>query len=103
MRKVQDKPEQAAIVIHDLGCNLFDGYGNVLSADNSHAVVTNSQENDITVLKCSAKDVPVPEDMKAPFKAEGFLCGTPGGSTTDSHAIVTSSGNSMLTCKFKLD
>jgi len=85
---------QSAFIFRDLGCGLFDGNGNGVTADASHAVITSDGAGN---LKCTAKGVTPPPDGKA-LVMEGFLCGTPAGLTSDTHSIVTPNGMSKLSC-----
>ena len=45
--------------------------------------------------------IPEGHEPAALFQTEGFSCGTPAGSTTNTKLVATSSGQLMFTCKFK--
>ena len=84
-----------AAVIHDFGCNLFDGTGALVAANK--VTISVATEAGTTTLVCTAHGVTPPPTNRA-LVTEGFLCGTALGSTTDTHSVVTRSGVSVLTC-----
>ncbi len=86
---------QSAFITRDFGCGLFDGEGNVVTADSSHAVVTSDGSGN---MKCTAKGVTPPPSVHAEV-LEGFLCSTPAGVTTDTISVVTPKGKSTLSCQ----
>ncbi|MCK5234572.1 MAG: hypothetical protein KAJ88_01900 [Candidatus Aenigmarchaeota archaeon] len=86
-----------AFIHKDFGCALYDGNGKVtIFTTDSHTVVSNDA-NGNTILKCFATLT----EEETPEKAvvlKGFPCGTQSGSTTNTKAVVTPGGRSMLTC-----
>ena len=84
-----------AAVIHEFGCNLFDGDGDLVAATQVNIAV--DSEGDTTTLVCTAQGVD-PSPTKRPVIQEGFGCNTLFGFTTDTRSVVTSSGVSILTC-----
>ena len=89
--------QNAAQIIVDQGCNLFDGNGNLVSADADHAVITSSGNNNLT---CKAKGLAPTPDGKA-LVTRGFLCNASGVLTNKTHSTVSPNGNSKLVCQGK--
>lgn len=82
-------------VTKDAGCNLFDGFGILVSATDD-ITVTNHGGN--TTLVCKAKDVATPG---VTVKMNGFRCNTLAGPATNSQSVVSADGNSTLRCQIK--
>ncbi len=86
--------DNAAVVINDLGCAMFDGDGGWAVTDNSHAVVTS---NGTGMLTCQA-EVPNSTGKAVVYKDLG--CNTPAGFGTG-RETVSASGQATLTCWVK--
>ncbi|WP_426671116.1 hypothetical protein ACPPVU_07750 [Mucilaginibacter sp. McL0603] len=83
-----------AAVINDFGCGMFDGNGNFVFTDMSHAVVTSSGNG---MIRCEAT---VGNTTGQAVVYSGFECGTFAGVTTQSHETVSASGQATLICHF---
>lgn len=84
-------------ITKDFGCNVFDGYGGLVTTYES-INVTNHGGN--TTLVCKATDVPTPGGSA--IVTSGMACNTIGGGfTTDSHNVVSPNGNATLRCQVK--
>ncbi|WP_423801790.1 hypothetical protein [Neobacillus sp. SAB-20_R2A] len=86
-----------AVVINNFTCGVPEANGNIILTTDSHTVITNDA-NGNTILKCFYKQDPNSNPPQA-IVSKGFLCGTFLGLTTDSKAVITPSGNIVLTCK----
>ena len=88
-----------ALVIDDFGCRLLDGYGRIVYASSSHAVIAQGA-NGNRVLKCSVKGVANYTGKAAHFDQEstGYWCNAMGAVATNWFNKVSKSGNSTLTC-----
>lgn len=95
--------DNAATITKDFGCGGFvpteDGdFGSGLfSAEGSHSVATSSGN---TKLVCHF-DIPEGLEPARATHAEGFVCGTFLGLTTDSKMVATPGGTATLTCSVK--
>ncbi len=88
--------DNAAVVITDFSCfiNLGGHFG--ITDDMSHSVKNNNQAK----LVCHFSDVTNPPDKAEKF--EGWTCNTQFGSTTDTRAIFTPSGQATIICTVDL-
>ena len=97
--------ETPAVVTKDTSCNLFDAEGNLFSTTDSQAVWTNSN-NGNSKITCHAQLLEGwlhPEKtVHWDFESTSLLCNTGAGSTEDWKAVVTPSGEVMLTCHYKV-
>ena len=84
----------AAAIIDEFGCSLLEADGGPGFTTTSMQVTTHGET---TVLKCWFDDVP--NDTGKAKVNSGFLCSTFEGLTTDTHSVVSKSGNAVLTCK----
>lgn len=91
----------AANISKDFGCGGFvptasGGFGSFLvSFDGTHST-TNSAG--VTSLVCHF-DIPAGQEPATATRAEGFLCGTFLGLTTNSKMVASPGGQATLTCK----
>mgnify|MGYP001137895482 CR=1 FL=1 len=90
----------AAGVQENMGCGLFDGYGNIVFADYDISIVNHG--GNVTLI-CKAYDVPTP-GYDVEFRA--FGCGILDAwgnwwTTYNSFAAVDAYGNAMLRCQVK--
>ncbi len=102
---------QAAVVIRDSGCGLFDGDGGFVFADHDITISTQST-NQNTTLICRVKKVANSTGRAVHYDSEnnpifpGVECGIarPDAfvTTTDWTETVVASGNATLRCRFKL-
>ena len=96
--------DNGAFVIEGGACGLFQGDGSlILVADPDNNFVGTGSENGNAKVTCHASGV-IPAPGPGPYKASGFLCGVvlqdgTGAVTTNSKALVTPDGESLLTCK----
>lgn len=89
--------DPAIVIKNDGSCGMpgSDANGNIIFGGIGQ--VTTIVENDNKVLlKCKGDNITNLSGSGQSF--DGFLCGTPGGLTTDSHATVSASGVGTLTC-----
>ena len=86
--------KEAATVINDFGCQLYDGDGNLVLADASQVVITSSGN---TNFKCSASGVANSTGKAVVYK--DFLCFAYTDFTSDTHETVSANGNATLQCK----
>jgi hypothetical protein len=91
----------AAVVVKDGGCTVFDGDGNlVFLPESSHSVVTGGNSGNAKVT-CKGEVDPSSTEKGAvhfDFDSTGVLCNTPLGATDKWHQVVTPSGQTTLTC-----
>jgi hypothetical protein len=87
--------DNAAYVIDNQGCGMFDQYGNAIFADADHGVINHGGKN---TLKCY---VTTPNDTGKVVKFSGFLCNANGTYTYRSWETIDTDGNATLTCQVK--
>jgi len=93
---------EPAVVISDFGCGLLDGNGAAVFTNDSHGVITNSN-NDNTMVRCQA-DVTPSADGRAVrwnFENTGGMCLTQSGLTDQWTNVVSASGRATLTCHYR--
>jgi hypothetical protein len=92
------KSPNAAVVIKNGTCTLFDGTGALVAGQRFHAVVNRSR----TKATCRAKGLanPTDEAMRFNFANTGVSCQTPSGLTTRWRETLSASGNARITCHF---
>jgi hypothetical protein len=89
-----------ALVISEFGCNLLDGNGVFVFTDNTHAVITSSN-NGNTNMRCQADTTPSASGRAVHFGQDthpGLACGTPGGTTLNWKITVSASGKATMQC-----
>jgi hypothetical protein len=93
---------EPAVVISDFGCNLFNGMGVLVFTNESHGVITSSN-NDNSMMRCQAQVTPSPEGRAVRFNYDntGMLCMTQSGATDRWNNVVSASGQATLTCHYK--
>jgi len=91
--------QNAAVVINDITCGLLDGNGGFVITNDSHAVVTGSN-NGNGLLWCKASNVAnsTGKAVHWDFSNTGLLCSTPAGTTNRWNETVSASGEAMLRC-----
>jgi len=85
----------AAGITEDFMCGLFDGYGDSFITNESFFVENHGGNS---MMICHAKGVPTPGVV---YKNAGFTCGTIGGLTQLSWAVVSADGDATLKCMIK--
>lgn len=92
--------ENAAVVIKDAACTVFDGNGSLVPGDGAIVVGTHGGT---TTVKCSVKGVANDTGKAVTFNFEktGVSCNAAGTPTEDWHETVSKSGNATLVCKVK--
>lgn len=95
--------QNSALVIEGGACGLFQGDGSlIIVADPDNNFVGTGSANGTAKITCHASGV-IPAPGPGPFRASGFPCGIilqdgSGLLTTDSSAMVTPDGESLLKC-----
>jgi hypothetical protein len=91
----------AAVVINDWGCALFDGNGNVVFTDISHAVINNNG-NGLVTCRVTTNPNSDGKEVRWTFANTGAECSFDVlAPTTDFHETVSPSGQAELSCHFR--
>ena len=95
-------PSPAAFIVQGGACNLFNGNGQIVLVTDPVNISVGTSSGHSTGI-CKASGV-APAPGPGPFKASGFGCNIilqDGGSTvtTNTRALVTPDGESLLVCR----
>ena len=90
--------DNAAVIIRDTGCVLYDGNGVLQSADGDVLLENNGGHTKFT---CKASDLANDEGraVRFDFESTGLPCSTAAGLTEDWFNQVSASGQSTLVCR----